>query len=181
MSTEIPNEKVKFAVEAWKTSIGVQQHFNTIEMQIRNIAVTVLTATVGAAALVYNQSQQAIIEALKTNSSIPPTITITIFNYNFSPADMIIFGGMFAWFAFYLMDRWWYHRLLQGAVSHAQDIENELKEDIPYGDLLGLSNAIRLASPFKLLGIFNISSDIKIDLFYGIILLILSIIMFFVF
>lgn len=50
MSTETEPVKMDFVIEAWKKTIDVQQHFNTIEMQIRNIAVTVLTATIGASA-----------------------------------------------------------------------------------------------------------------------------------
>jgi hypothetical protein len=42
---------LKYKFEAWKTAVEVQQHFNTIEMQIRNIAVTVLTAAIAAAGL----------------------------------------------------------------------------------------------------------------------------------
>lgn len=177
MNREITDEKINFALEAWKTTIQVQQHFNTIEMQIRNIAVTVLTATIGAAALVYNQSQQAIIDAGISNSNIPSIKSITFLTVSLSPADMVIIGGMIAWFAFYVMDRWWYHRLLQGAVTHAQFIENSLKDDdIPYAKLLSLSNTIRLASPFRLFGIFNIRSDRKIDIFYGAVLILLLLI-----
>ena len=78
------------------------------------------------------------------------------------------------------MDRWWYHRLLQGAVNHAQHIENII-EKTEFGDLMSLSNSIRIASPFKLLGIIKIHSDTKIDLFYGIVLVVQVLIIVFVF
>ncbi len=33
--TDVPEEgKLKITLEAWKTAVDVQQHFNTIEMQI---------------------------------------------------------------------------------------------------------------------------------------------------
>jgi len=171
MPDEISNEKVKFALETWKIAIQVQQHFNTIEMQIRNIAVTVLTATIGVAGLVFNQMQETIREAIKANQPIPATHNIQILGLGFSSADMIVVGGLIAWLAFYFMDRWWYHRLLQGAVKHAQHIEDIIKET-EFGDLMSLSNSIRTASPFKFLGIIKIHSDTKIDLFYGIVLVV---------
>ncbi len=166
METETANEKIRFALEAWKTAIQVQQHFNTIEMQIRNISITVLTATIGAAALVYNQAQEAQIEAIKAGTPIPSTNHINFIGLEFSSADVIIFGGLLAWGAFYFMDRWWYHRLLQGAVKQAQYIEDKLEEDIPYADLIALSNAIRKASHYRLFGLIELHSDNRIDLFY---------------
>jgi hypothetical protein len=63
MSNEIDEKKATFALEVWKKTIDVQQHFNTIEMQIRNFAITVLTATIGAAGVVFNQLQQSIRES----------------------------------------------------------------------------------------------------------------------
>ena len=38
----------KLQVEAWKTTVQVQEHFNEIEMKIRALAITVLTAGIGA-------------------------------------------------------------------------------------------------------------------------------------
>jgi len=35
----------------WKTTVVVQQHFNDLELRIRNFAVTLLVTVIGAAAL----------------------------------------------------------------------------------------------------------------------------------
>jgi hypothetical protein len=166
MPTEIDKEKAAFALEVWKKTIDVQQHFNTIEMQIRNFAITVLTATIGAAGVVFNQLQQSIREAATGGQPLPSTDTILLFGAGFSASDMIIFAGALAWVSFYFMDLWWYHRLLQGAVTHAQHIENEIKVT-QYGDIMTLSNAIRNASHFKVLGI-NMGSNRRINIFYGV-------------
>jgi len=174
MAGGISDEDVKFVLEAWKTVIGVQQHFNSIEMQIRSIAITVLTAVIGAAALVYSQAQKAVWEAAQ--AGLPaPGYSISVLFLKVSAASVIAFGGLVAWLAFYVMDRWSYHRLLQGAVKHGQAIENKIRDCVPFGEVLGLSNAIRTESPFKLLGIFEIHSDRKIDLFYLAVALVLVI------
>jgi hypothetical protein len=56
-----------------------------------------------------------------------------------------LFGVFGAWL-FYLIDRYWYHRLLVGTVNHAIIIENKYKDTIPE---LSLSEAIGKASPYE--------------------------------
>lgn len=179
MSDEMTSDKVKFALEIWKTAIQLEQHFNTLEMQIRNIAVTVLTATIGVAGLVYNQVQETLREAIKAGLPVPGTQTIHLLGMGFSSSDMIILGGLIAWLAFYFMDRWWYHKLLKGVVKQAQFIEDNMRQS-EYGELMSLSSSISAASPIKL-GKIEIHSDSKIDLFYGIVLVVLVLIIAFVF
>ena len=179
MTEIIDEKKANFALEVWKKTIDVQEHFNTIEMQIRNFAITVLTTTIGASGIVYNQLQTSIREATKAGQIPPPVNTITISGVGFSASDMIILAGTLAWISFYFMDLWWYHRLLQGAVSHAQAIEEEIKKT-QYAGLMNLSNAIRESSHFKFLGI-KMGSDRRINIFYGIGLLFQLILISFVF
>lgn len=151
MSEEVTlRARIEFALEAWKTTVEVQQHFNTIEMQIRNLAVTVLTAAIAAAAVVSGRllgdGQQLLLGA------------------GLSAADVIIVGALLAWAAFYFMDRWWYHRLLKAAVKKGEALEKMVAET-EYGDLLGLTGDISKGSPLKILK-WEIHSDQKIDAFY---------------
>lgn len=134
-------EQAKVALETWKTAVAVQQHFNTIEMQIRSLAVTVFTATIAAAGVIHGHSR------------------------------VVLFGGLVAWIAFYGMDRWWYHRLLESSVDKAEAIESFLGE-IGYQNAVGLTTAISAGSPVKLFG-WNIHSTTKIDLFYALVALVL--------
>jgi len=150
-----PDEKhIGYALEIWKKTIDVQQHFNTIEMQIRNFAVTILAGIIAAAALALREPKSA-----------------TVFGITITIASLILIAGVIVLLAFYFMDRWWYHRLLQGAVEHAQMIENQLKEHIP---ALYLSNTIRKSSPFTILWI-RFGSNRKIDAFYFAIIIFLLI------
>ena len=170
-SPKIPEKEIELAIEVWKTTIEVQEHFNTIEMQIRNLAITVLTAALGAAVLIDNQTQSAITAATTAGKPTLPPPQISIFGANFSPESMIIFAGLVGWLCFYFMDRFWYHRLLQSAVEHGRAIENKLSTSFPYIDL---SNQIKQGSPLKI-GRFKIHSESKIDLFYLVIALLLLI------
>jgi hypothetical protein len=67
------------------------------------------------------------------------------------------------------MDRFWYHRLLDGAVAAGVEAETELKS---LGYKVDLGTKISIASPFKMwfFGSRNVRSKNKMDLFYGILL-----------
>jgi hypothetical protein len=134
-----PKDLLDYEFKAWEKTIDVQQHFNNIEMQIRNIAITVLAGVIGAAGVVLKDSA-------------------------FSAA-VIIFAGLIAWVAFFLMDRFWYHNLLYGSVKHAQEIEVRLQEKIPG---IKLSTSIGNASPIHVFS-KEIHTNSKMIIFYALI------------
>ncbi len=104
---EPPGKEYEQIIDIWKTSLEVQQHFNDLELQIRNFAVTLLVAVLGATAF-----------ALKEHYAI------SIFGSTFSLAVAICLAGVPGLLGFYFMDRHWYHRLLIGSVKQAISIEN---------------------------------------------------------
>ena len=75
---------------------------------------------------------------------------------------------MVTWSAFYLMDRYWYHELLKGAVHHAQKIEDSLKDKVPE---INLAHSIREQSHKSL----NMNAAKKLHIFYISILIVHSI------
>ncbi len=77
------------------------------------------------------------------------------------------------------MDRFWYHRLLYGAVNHGRYIEERARRILPE---LNLTDAIGKASPFEVFG-KKVRSPGKIDIFYwsvAVALLILAVLSVFV-
>ncbi len=139
------NEQLK--IEIWKQVIAVQMHFNEIEMKVRSIAVTVLGALLGAAG--YAQSAK---------------ITLTLFDKEIYLSLVLVLSGLLTWFAFYFMDRHWYHRLLLGAVKQGQKIEESLGKNYPE---ITLTKAIGQESPFKLFWLISVHSTGKFRIFYG--------------
>jgi hypothetical protein len=127
-SADADLEILKLEVDVWKKTIDVQQHFNDMQMRIRNFAVTLLVAIFGAAAVV-----------LKDKANVG----------RFPLAALLLWAGAGGWFAFYLMDVFWYHKLLKGAVDHATSMESRLKSKIPG---LDLSTTISAASPVYIFG-----------------------------
>ncbi|HYX30286.1 MAG TPA: hypothetical protein VE863_17230 [Pyrinomonadaceae bacterium] len=133
-----------YYLEIWKKTVDVQQHFNDLELRIRNLAVTVLGAILSLAAF-----------------SVEKTITIKLYERSVPVAVLLIIVALITWGAFYLMDRHWYHRLLIGAVKHGLEIEKLLPG-------ASLTKAIGDESPIRIGG-RQIRSTNKMDLFYSLV------------
>ncbi len=131
-------------VDIWKKAVEVQQHFNDIELRIRNYVITLVVAVLGAAGI-------AVKEHLPGLASV-----------------VVLFGGVGV-FLFWMMDALWYHRLLIGAVSQTQFIEHRFGRHLPE---LSLTEAIGKASPVRLWKL-RIHSTQKLWAFYIVIALLL--------
>jgi hypothetical protein len=118
-------EMVKLAVEAWKKTVDVQQHFNDLELRVRNFAITFTAAVLGLVGW-----------ALKEGVD------------SFLPVGLLAIGTL-GWVAFYLMDRHWYHRYLDGAVKHGQAIEEWLRT-VTGTEVFSLASGIKQASGIPL-------------------------------
>jgi len=133
-------------VEVWKKVVDVQQHFNDLELRIRNFALIVTGAFIGLGGY-----------AIKDGG------TVTLFGLHMSVAGLVVFCSLLPLVAFYLMDRLWYHRLLEGAVAAATPVEARLRD---MGLTIELGTKISEASPFTLFG-RKVRSKHKMDGFYG--------------
>ncbi len=141
-------------IDIWKKTIDVQQHFNDIELRIRNLAITLVVAVFGVVA--YSMKEEMV---------------VAVFGYTLPLGSLVLIGVLPAWLAFYFMDRYWYHRLLLGAVDHARDLEKSRPE-------LGLTGKIGKRSPLVFRGGFKMHSTRKVDVLYwvgGILLIVCSI------
>jgi len=86
---------------------------------------------------------------------------------------LAVTAALITWVAFYLLDRWYYHYLLIGAVLHGQDLEKravELGMPLPGaadsgGSLLGLTHRI---SKLNQEG-WGLRAKYKIDVYYALI------------
>lgn len=148
-------EHMETVVDAWKTTVDVQKHFNELEMKVRNFGLTILGAVLAGAAF-----------------SIKEQVEVGIRGTHIPLAALVVLAGAAVWNAFYLMDRCWYHNLLLGSVAHGMVIEKRYQGRLPE---LGLATAIGAASP-TMIGRWKIRSSTKLDLFYvfGTILLVIA-------
>lgn len=134
-------EKVDLAVDAWKTTVSVQQHFNDLELRIRNFAITFAAAVLGLVGLALKEDPKSLL-----------------------PAALLGIGTM-AWAAFYLMDRLWYHRFLDAAGEHARRVEEWLGAATGT-HVFNLAGGIKKKSAIQLAKC-KLRSHHRIDIFYG--------------
>ena len=141
-------DEVGAQVEIWKKIVDVQQHFNDLELRIRNFALIVTGAFLGLGGY-----------AIKDGGFE------SVSGHHVSSAALIVGASLLPLIAFYLMDRLWYHRLLDGAVKAGTDAEAKLTS---LGLTVDLGSRISKASPFVLPLIRReVHSRHKMDGFYG--------------
>lgn len=159
----MPDEKV--AVEIWKKIVDVQQHFNDLELRIRNFALIVTGAFLAFGGAAIREASR-----------------VTFFGASTPIASLIVFAAILPLLAFYFMDKYWYHRLLDGAVRAGAAAEKDL-QSMGYNIELGAS--ISASSPIpnwiygkkdptsyaSFLHRRQMHSKHKMDVFYGILLL----------
>jgi hypothetical protein len=101
-------------IDIWKKVVDVQQHFNDLEMRIRNFAITILGALFGAASLALSRDVKIQFEGM-----------------NLPLGLFLLLAALLTWIGFWFMDRHWYHRLLYGAVQQGMKVEESIKSASP--------------------------------------------------
>jgi phosphoglycolate phosphatase-like HAD superfamily hydrolase len=133
-------------IKIWEKVIDVQQHFNDIALRIRNIAVTAFTFIVGGIGYIEIAG-----------------LSFSIGNFELPLSTALAGFGIIVLLAFFYMDRFWYHKLLLGAVKQGILIEKRWLKILPE---LKLTHAIGESSPHTFFG-FKIHSKDKFWFFYG--------------
>ncbi|NHC62515.1 hypothetical protein [Paenalcaligenes suwonensis] len=142
MSEENKLEFFKIQISMWEKVVDVQMHFNDLCLRIRSFSISILGVLLGAAAIAYRFAGY-----------------VSILDYKIPTASIFMTISVIVWLAFYLMDRFWYHELLKGAVHHAQKIEESLKKFTPE---IELANSIREQSHKSL----KMNAAKKLNIFY---------------
>ncbi|TGS10061.1 HAD family hydrolase [Mesorhizobium sp. M2E.F.Ca.ET.209.01.1.1] len=139
-------DELNLAVDAWKKTVDVQQHFNDLEMRVRNFAITVVGALIASMSFTYQLG-----------------LTSEIWGIVFPAGTVLVAAAICAWAGFYFMDRYWYHVLLKGAVNHAAEIERLYGDDVP-SIKLG-STVSEVSRGVELFG-FKVNSTRRLQIFY---------------
>lgn len=122
------DQEIGHYIDMWKQAVEVQMHFNDIEWRIRGLALTVATFALGAAGV-----------AAKDGTRVGW----------FSLGSLVILIGLLLWYAFYFVDRVWYHPLLKASVKHGTQIEDEIKRTLPEA---GMTASITAGSTYQTRG-----------------------------
>ncbi|WP_272572268.1 hypothetical protein [Providencia sp. PROV258] len=142
----IDKELIKIKVDVWKTVIETQEHFNDLEMKVRNFGILILSAFIGATGVTFNSDS-----------------VFYFFGYEILISAIFSFGAAVIWWLFYFVDIYWYHPLLLGAVKQGLKIESELESIIPG---ITLTKQIGESSPRDFLFFKKIHSTTKAKIFY---------------
>lgn len=156
-------ERLKIAVDVWKYVVSVQMHFNDIGMKIRYLYFTILAAAIGAIGYVQGKH-----------------VEIPYLDLRLSLAMMVLVAIMAITALFYFIDRHWYHRLLQGSVKAAAEIEKKYAVELPeiqLGAKISAASPVSFPSPIwrwvfffvkedNFRKHFRIHSDAKIEILY---------------
>jgi hypothetical protein len=148
-------------------------HFNELAMRIRGLFVTILIALFASIGFLIDKQ-----------------LSLQLWRLNIQYAVLVPLFGVFGAMLFYLIDRYWYHRLLKGAVNHAIKIEQKFRAELPE---LSLSDEIGKESFFvpKRWGLTwiaakllvrherfgsrgQIHSDAKLEIFYKSVMVVLA-------
>lgn len=140
-------ELLKLQVDIWKTVVLTQQHFNDLEMRVRNYGVLILSAFIGAVGVAFKSGYE-----------------VTVFEHDVPVASILCFAASLIWLLFFFMDVYWYHPLLKGAVDHGRKIESAINDDL--GGVIGLAKTVSDKSPGRILFWRNLHSKGKAKLFY---------------
>lgn len=114
------DQQIGHYIDLYKQSVEVHMHFNDIEWRIRGLALTVATFALGAAGV-----------AAKDGTRIGWV----------SLGFLVLLIGLLLWYAFYFVDRVWYHPMLKAAVAQGTEIENEIKKSLPQAKMTAIITA----------------------------------------
>lgn len=143
---EFELEKLKLNVDVWKKVVDVQQHFNDLEMKVRNFGLLIISAFISAIGV-----------------SLKSQYSAVVFGYDVPVAAFLSCGALVVWLLVFFVDVYWYHPLLIGSVKKGLDIEKQLSEQLPNINLthtIGSESSIDIG-PFK-----KVRSTRKAKIFY---------------
>lgn len=115
-------------------------------MKVRNFGILIISAFLSVIGV-----------SLKSNYEI------NIFASTIPVVSLIALAALFVWYLIFFADVYWYHPLLKGAVLKGQDLEKEIKDELPE---IGLTQAISDSSAIKFLWWNNLDSTTKANIFY---------------
>ncbi|TCC12552.1 hypothetical protein E0L21_07865 [Kosakonia quasisacchari] len=121
-------ELLKIKVDIWKQVVNTQQHFNDLAMKIRNFAILILSAFIGAIGVSFKSG-----------------FAFVVMGHSTSVATILSFGAAIIWMLFFFVDVYWYHPLLVGSVKKGIAIESKIGDELK--DFIDLTKTIGNESP----------------------------------
>lgn len=160
-------EHANIALEAWKKVVQTQEHFNEIEMKVRTLYATVLAAILSLYGVFMKDASKS---------------GMDFGGLHADPILIVCFSIFVVSTLFYFVDRYWYHRLLLGAVLQGKEIEERwgsVLPEIQLGAKITANSVVDLSGRPKTAWVLKriiddqrfqqsnkLHSDAKIEVFY---------------
>ncbi|QCZ93301.1 hypothetical protein [Salinimonas iocasae] len=141
------DKRAELMVDAWKTTVDTQRHFNDVAMKIRHFGFVILAAVIGAAGL-----------SLRSGISLP------VNGYNVPVGAFIMLFGAVVWLGIYFLDAKWYSPFLLGSVDTGINLEKKLNA-IFDGCFTHSSDIKKRSNEVKLFG-FHVDSRLRTMIFH---------------
>ena len=106
-------QEMQLLLEEWKVVMETQMHFNDMIIRMRTTGLSVLIAVFGGAAIAIGQY---------------PDRFVGIAGRDFHVAAPIILFGLLLWLAIFIIDYFYYHKCLLGAVKRGYQIDDAFKD-----------------------------------------------------
>lgn len=111
-----PEKVLEAQIEAWKTAIETQRHFNDVAMKVRHFGFVLVAAVVGAAGF-----------SLRSGFEL----NIPYLNFSIPVASSLFVGSALLWWFIWFLDAKWYTPFLKGAVIAGTRLEVEINKSVP--------------------------------------------------
>lgn len=122
-------QEMRLLLEEWKVVIQTQMHFNDMIIKMRTAGLSVLIAVFGGAAIAIGQYPDRFIEIARRD---------------FHVSAPIILFGLLLWLAIFLIDYFYYHKCLLGAVERGYQIDDAFKDcEVAGTTMYGMTTLIR--------------------------------------
>jgi hypothetical protein len=112
-------------IEEWKQIYEVLIHFSQMILQTRSIAFSLILAAYGAAALVASQPVNILINTQDSKIQEKAALALRISDLEISPGATIVLFSLLSLLAVFIIDYFYYFKLLIGAVEVCQKYEDE--------------------------------------------------------
>jgi len=121
-------EQTKLVLSEWKTVIATQMHFNELIIRARTTGVSVVMGVYGAAALAIGQY---------------PRQYLDLRGFKVHVAAAIIVFGLLLLASIFVLDFFYYYRMLIGAVRRGEEIDDAYSDRVVDGSkLFGMTRLI---------------------------------------
>ena len=128
-------ELYRLKKEIWEKAIDTQMHFNELSVKSRQLGLSFVVAALGLAIVLLTRQQDFLIE-----------IPFGVYVLRTHVAGIIILVAAAALYAVKLLDLGVYHKMLRGAVTFGQEIENGSLRDEVMQTPLGMTEFVSLFS-----------------------------------